>query len=501
MTNKSYRVLFGLSFCLLALAFTSCDDDFSEVGSSLVDNSNFDAELYTTNNLNTYSSSLDRVATNGLPVYQLGTYHDGVYGKTKANLLTQVSLSNPNPQFQDSAELDSVVMTIPYYSRLTEQTFEEKTYELDSVYGNGRIDFSIYRSNYYLRNFDPDDEYNSQKYYSDQASVFESNLDPDPIVEVNNYRPVAEPLTVINEDKTDTTTVSPRMRISLPKDYFKSLILDNAGSNALISNSNFRDFFRGLYFKVESETNQGVMTYLNFASEDAKITLYYNYDFTDVNGEVSNLSSSYDLNFGPSLINTFDTQNNTPPQQENIKLKGYSGSIGVVDLFPDESELDSIRDLDWLVNDANLRFYVNEEELPASYEQPERIFVYDLESGQTLSDYEFASDVLKNDILNSRRVHLGRLSEDDEGNAYYKIRLTNYMNNLMSSDSTHTKIGVSVSQNVNIPNTVATETDNDTIDQVPATSAVSPRGTILYGAQAPVEAKRLELEIFYTETQ
>jgi hypothetical protein len=255
-----------------------------------------------------------------LPVYQLGSYQDPIYGKTDANLLTQISLSNPDPQFQESAELDSVILNIPYFSTITEQTADGRTYKLDSVFGDGRIDFSIFRSNYFLRPFDPNDDFNSQAYYSDQTALFESNLDPAPIYQVQNFKPIAQQLTVITPSgsSADTSKVSPRLRVALPTDYFNDLILENTGTNVLISNSNFQDFFRGLYFKVDGADNGGVLSYLNFTSDEAKITLYYNYDFTDVSGEDSKLNSTYDLNFGPNTVNTFESEYTTLPDQENL---------------------------------------------------------------------------------------------------------------------------------------------------------------------------------------
>ncbi|MBQ0740967.1 DUF4270 family protein, partial [Aquimarina celericrescens] len=78
-------------------------------------------------------------------------YSDPVYGMSETKLLTQLSLTQTNPNFGSNPVIDSVVMTLPFYSR----QIEEDEYELDSVYGNGSFKLNVYQSNQFLRDLDP----------------------------------------------------------------------------------------------------------------------------------------------------------------------------------------------------------------------------------------------------------------------------------------------------------------------------------------------------------
>lgn len=493
---------------ILTIAFFSlaaCEDDFNDVGSSIVDNNNFDALLYDNTVLNAHSEKIESVQSNGLSSYALGIYEDAKYGKTTANVLTQLKLSKENPSFGVNPELDSVVLTLPYFATVKEQTFNSKTYKLDSVYGNTSIKLSIFRSNYFLRAFDPNDDFKPQAYYSDQGDQFEQNLEGTPIYTTNSFNPSPDEITLPKynnqTEETDTTRVSPRLRVKLPMEMFQDLIIDNEGSDKLLTNANFQNFFRGIYFKTELMENKGVMSLLRFNAEDAGITLYYRSEFEDVDGETVQNHNTFQLNFGDQIVNVFDTEyDQLPAQDGNLYLKGGEGSMAVFNLFTDQNQLDSLRDVGWLINEANLKLYVNKNELPQNQNQPERLFIYDIKNKIILKDYVLDGDVKENDVVNSRLVHLGRLSTDKNGNQYYKIRVTNYVNDIINNDSTNTKLGVVVSQNVNINTQSKVDVGNDDVSTIPTSEVVAPNGTVIYGTNGPMD-KALKLDIYYTESK
>src|SRR5690606_31261989 len=51
-----------------------------------------------------YNKGITAVQTNKLPVYQLGTLVDPIYGKRNASIISQISLSSLNPTFGDLAQ-------------------------------------------------------------------------------------------------------------------------------------------------------------------------------------------------------------------------------------------------------------------------------------------------------------------------------------------------------------------------------------------------------------
>lgn len=499
--TKRLTIVTAVIFSLVA-----CNDDFNEIGSSIVDHNNFDARLYDHASLTAHSDKITKVKSNNLSSYALGVYNDPVYGKTTANVLTQLALSRENPNFGDEPELDSVVLVVPYFSTVKGQDATGRQYDLDSVFGNGSIKLSVFRSNYFLRDFDPSDNYNPQTYYSDDIGKFEDNLEPTPLFENHNFEPSNEEVVLVTpllnpeDGEADTTKVSPQLRVKLPVAYFEEAIIDQEGTNNLQTNPNFADYFRGVYMKAEQQQGEGFFSLLNFRSEDAGIKLYYKNERTPAEGEeeATYNYNTFKLNFARQTVNVFDTEYQNLPAGDNLYVKGGEGSLAVVDLFTDENQLDSIRSTDWLVNEANLKFYVNTDEMPGDQENPHRLFIYDINNNRILKDYVMSGDVRENDVLNSRTIHLGRMESDDNG-SYYKMRITNYVNDIINNDSTNTRLGLVASQNVNIDNIIKAETANDEVTKVPMSTVLSRNGTVLYGPQAP-NGKALKLEIYYTES-
>ena len=80
----------------------ACADDLNTVGADLIDNNNFDSRLFDNTKLDVSQIEFDKVQTNILPGYLLGVYNDEIFGQTTANILTQISLSQQNPDFGDN---------------------------------------------------------------------------------------------------------------------------------------------------------------------------------------------------------------------------------------------------------------------------------------------------------------------------------------------------------------------------------------------------------------
>jgi hypothetical protein len=491
-----------LSAIVICLVFVSCEDDLAQTGSGLVGETNFNAQKYNLVSLAAKTEPIVKVQTNALSSYALGFNQDPVYGETSANILSQLRLSFPNPQFNGNPVVDSVVMLVPYFSRIESREGENVTYALDSLYGNDSYTLEIYRSNYFLRDLDPTENYEAQKYYSDQKSLFESNLESTPIHIENNFRPTASAVNVVDFDsgKLDTLSKSPRMKLRLPAAYFQQHVINKAGSDALLSNENFKNHFRGLYFKVKNNSGTPSQAYslLNLRSDEAEILIYYHIPATGVDEEDE--TGIYRLKFGGQMVNVFDTQNQNIPTGQDLYLKGGAGSMAVIDLFTEEGELEDLRANNWLINEANLSFYVNESALAGGEKQPNRLFLYDLTNGTTLADYTLDITANDNNPNISRVNHLQPLTTED-GVSFYKLRITSYIGDLLNPESerTSSRLGLVLSNNVNVFNPVTVDLPSESeIKQIPSPMVLNPYSTVLYGVNAP-EGKELKLEIFYTQ--
>ena len=101
---------------------------------------------------------------------------------------------------------------------------------------------------------------------------------------------------------------------------------------------------------------------------------------------------------------------------------------------------------------------------------------------------------------NAITQHLGKLERgNDENGDYYKIRITNHINNLLNRDSTNISLGLVVSQNVVQGGFQDLLTPEEPITSIPSSCVISPEGTVLHGNLSPNENKKLKLRIYYTD--
>ncbi len=531
---------------ILISSFIACDKDFATVGSDIIGQNNFNVDSTKEYPVIAYTNPLEPVQTNNLPVNYLGAYKDPIYGLTTASFVSQLGTNLLDPDFGENVEIDSVVMTIPYFStRVEVNSSGETIYELDSIFGNGMIDLSFYENTYFLNTVDPNTEFDSPlSYYSNTTSgngaINAALLEGPPIIissnatiptnTISNFRPSNEEIKLKVDDEI-SERLAPALRVKFDIDYWQEKILDKEGEPELSNANNFNNYFRGIYFKATPIGNDGSMALLNFGSSAANITIYYTKDpFTE---GADRVQSTYIMTFTGNRVNFLENQfdltipqGNSVTGDENLYLKGGEGSIAVVDLFNAGSfedgyspEFNAFKntfvetDVDGnyvkskrLVNEANLVFYVNQEIMQGNGDEPERIYLYDLKNNTPLIDYyvDLSNTTVPN---NSKTNHLGvlqRVGDDASGNGIkYKIKITEHINNLLMKDSTNVKLGLSVSGNVNLENSSlqynVSTTDDDEVKMSPVSSIVSPRGTILYGNNTANEQKKLYLEIYYTE--
>lgn len=503
----------------VVFSFVACEDDFETVGGNVIGEPGFNTDLYEEAEITAVTNNLAPVQTNNLPLNLLGVYSDPVFGDQTASILSQVSLSAINPDFGDQPVLDSVVLNIPYFSTQIENDADGNTqYRLDSIYGNAPFKLSILETNFFMNQFDPETNFEqAQKYYSDLGEQIEANLTGEVLYENESFLPSAKE--VIEYTETDTLRHAPRMKIKLDTAFFKKKILDKEGSTVLSSMANFRNYFRSLYLKAEKTGEDGTMMLLNLVGADAGITMYYTVQVADSGDddedgdseELVGTPKSFKLNLGPARVNTFEQEAPTVSDAQNLYLKGGEGSMVIIDLFSGvdsngdniSDELEYLRENNWLINEANLEFFVNKSAL-SGVNEPERLYLYDLTNNRFLADYILDTQGQANAMNSvSNNNHLGPLKTGANGESIsYKIKLTKHINNILNKDSTNVRLGLVVAENVNlITNSAVKQTESADVEKVPTTSVITPEATVLYGPAAQDEDKRLKLRIYYTESK
>ena len=527
------------------ISIVSCQEDFNTIGSDIIGDGSLLSQLDNTKNVVAYSRKLAPVQTNIIPVSQLGVFNDGTFGKSSISFLTQLQMETPNVIFGDSIgheiTLDSVMLYIPYYNQNTTED-GVTSYTLDSVYGASPINININESNYFLRDLDPSSNFqDAQLYYSNEATLFEANLLQNELAtEITDFIPSSEGYEIINRDTStdgstqiDTTIIAPGIRVALSNDYFQEKILGKEGAPELSNDNNFKDYFRGLYFKVNSDTEDGNL--LIFNPELATITLYYNFLRADVdssgdpvldddgNAVIDTIYNNYILRFGGINLNVFDNEltpdiaaaianPNTLEGDETLYLRGGDGIMTVINLFGEDvdsngiaDELEVLRDQEWIIDDARLKFYIDQNKVTGGNTEPERISIYNINNSTVLADY-FLDPTSSNLPADAITNHLGKIERDTDNNGVsYTINLTHHISNLINKDSTNVSLGLMTSQNVLLNGFQKLDTllnpnqELPTIKTVQRSSVISHEGTVLYGNNTLNEDKKLVLEIYYTE--
>ena len=553
------------------VSLVSCDKDFNEIGTDIVggENNHYLGDKTTEYTVQAYNQKLGPVATNNLPINPLGIFSNPAFGTTTANFVTQLEIAsaslnrtfnNVDPTlYQTLPIVDSVILNIPYFSKLKETTTNEdgeilKTYQLDSIYGESGSKFrlSVHESNYYLRNLDPETQFTEQQVFFNDNQGVENNITPG---RLNNaplentafiknadgreneafYFNKKEQITKTkNDDNEDVLARSvPSMRLHLDNNFFLNKII-NAPSGQLVNNDVFKNYFRGLYFKVESLGNSNSLAMMNFAG--GTVTVYYREDskVTDAQGVVTfnKVDKSFVMNLTGNTISLqsnsnenadYITATNSTTEATSLYLKGGQGSMAVIDLFgPDTDgngiadELEEIRTRGWLINEANLIFNIDKVKMQnAQTVEPNRIFLYDLNNKTVLVDYIFDQTTFPGYskqnkyvhggyILDENNKHLSQAKNDDgvitKKGTKYKIRITDHIKNLIRKDSTNVRLGLVVTETITNVGFTKLKAPIGTIKTVPTMSALSPLGTVLYGSHSSVpEGQRLKLEIYYTK--
>ncbi|EDP98534.1 DUF4270 domain-containing protein [Kordia algicida OT-1] len=529
----------GLVVLLVAVGFVACDDEFSTVGDEIIENNNFTTNLFADTEIVAYNQRLNPVQTNGLPVYQLGKNVDPVYGTTFASLTVQASLisGTEDPEFGDKSQAEEdedltdfeedetvteVYLNIPFFSSSSVNDDGETEVVVDSLYGNTEAEFtlSVKELTYFLRAIDENGD--PQAYFSDEdySTFVGQTLYEDTFTINKNQVEVIETdingATVFDEngDPVIAETLSPRIRVELDPQFFQDRIIDNEGSIKLSNNNIFRaeDLFRGLH--ITADDAEALML-LDF--QNANIEINYIYQKVNTQGntdpdddQVEPEKASFSLSLSSAnIINTFSTPSfdQDVTSNTNLFLKGGEGAMSIIELFgPDTDnngvadQLEEIRENGWIINDANLVFYVNNDIQVDAAEDPQRIYLYNMRDNTPLEDYIVDQTVNSSSPSLSKAVHGGILElDEDDKPLRYKIRLTEHINNVIRKDSTNVTLGLVASSDIRVVTSGQLQTGTSEKEFVPTVSNMNPFGTVLHGSTpASPEDKRLKLEIFYS---
>lgn len=597
-----------VAFAVFSVTFISCDKEFNTIGADLVGDEHFDFSTHDVA-LKAYSVATNEVQTNNLPINPLGFYNNPYFGVTKANFVSQLALSLTQPKFGTSVQIENVTLYIPYFSKVASTDADgAKTYTLDSIYGannESKMKLSVYENGYFLNSSEGANLDVAAKYYSNMDNLIDNQkrgndgsgnsvlngtrLNDSPNAQENDQFYFNKSEIVVYKTKFNTTSgileyvdandvvlanqtdvslrvvkdrLAPGIYLTLNKEFFKKKILEASTSN-LFNTNNFRQYFKGLYFKMEQNIGEeGAMAILNF--NNARLNVNYNsVDDGAVAGtdpssktfllnlgtnaagitvslqDYNYLNSSNSNAYNTGLSNPANTYGNaTFGQNERLYLKGGKGSVVYMDLFGDADvlgkdglpytdpitlqpgngipdELDLLRLKGWLINDAYLEFYVDKSAMSVNSksQEPERLYLFDATNQKTLVDFVFDSSVSSN-TKRSKVVFGGIVERDnttDKKAVKYKIRITQLINNMLNSTNANVnkniKLGLCVTESIAFTSSFYYKdkllfnlaTAADDIEYFPVASIMAQQGVVLHGTASTDADKKLKLTIHYTK--
>lgn len=407
---------------------------------------------------------------------------------------------------------------------------ENSQYRIDSIYGNrlSNLNLKVNELTYYLSNLDPDNNFEtSLKYFSSDdflskgfygKTLYDDQFQLD-FNEIRlNYKTDDPKTDDIDETKTIETRLTPRLRIPLDIEFFQSKIIDKEGSKNFSNQLDFSNYLRGIIVQI-TDSSDDIYLLLNFSN--ALIRINYEFDRYNNNLTDSDLSddfvykdyNSFIIETNGITFNNFkkSTNNNIKDgDKSKIYLKGGLGHIAKIRLFESDLNknstlLDSIRNNNWLINEANLVFYVDQEEILNwdNEELADRIFLFDMDNSSVILDYDIDNSTQS---LNNRNKYFygGILEYDDNGIPYrYKFRITEYLRELLKNDDfENSDLGLSLTSDILNKQFCSAILKNDSEKiNIPVASVLNPMGTILVGTNPKIEnlEKKLKLEIFYTD--
>ncbi|MCB9202425.1 MAG: DUF4270 domain-containing protein [Flavobacteriales bacterium] len=479
-----------IAFVLISFFLISCKNDESDFGVDLVNN---DALVGVKDSLevvsyNYYTGDTIRADNKTLERAVVGVYDENIFGKTKADFLTQVRLKLDalNPDFGTNPVVESVVLTIkPSYSvtdavSSTDGSKITTTYPLTEIVGN--IDATMTLDIYSL----------SESLGGTEDVLYSNSLEDISVEQLLGSVEVTKEIEgVVEYDKEDNTKVIseilPSIKIELDKQYFIDKIINYQGSLELNDNTKFLNYFKGLKFSVQEE-NGFLFTFnpkdldltINYKNDESSESLSYSFDLSSVyNVRNGNYQYERPAGFSDMIINS-DKVNG----DEKLYLQGMGGPRAIVKI--QESDIDRLKnkiEIEKLsIVGAKLKLYPVNNDIP---QKPPYIFAnqVDLDDSGTISDYYLFSD-LSTFGYSTGWFFNPAYSTDRE---YYELNITQHVYDIIHNSGENKPIVLDVG---NFTGTAYSTSANN--------RAYTPYRQVFYGNNTENKNK-LKIEILYTK--
>lgn len=518
-----------LGISLLCFAtIISCEKDFNDVGSNVVNNTKFetgeillDVEITSSiddPNLNLKSVRADNIAIGTLGEYWLGVYNNKNAKKIEASIVSQLSLPSNlktedvkkaaiNGEIDSIFVLDKVILKLPYTAtNIGKEADGKPKFRLDSVLGNKEIftSLKVFRNNTYLNVLDPKNPINSNSFQSDKEyEITDETIDllnEDPGF---TFKPNAtDTLVKITRSYSDGRTFNSEIKLSnkapfiaipLNKDKMKKLFWDEFKNSNFKTVAAFNNYFRGVIIKSEGDNGAILPISLLATAASASIDFHYTITrFEKKEGEVDlvykdTVPTNYSFPLSGVRNSTYKmTAATVAAPANNFTIQGTAGTMAKIKII-DDSKLKELRANNWLINDASLSLYVNQTINTDKKIVPQRLFIYqDIDKSPTQIS----------DAYTEASTFGGNLESTGDIPEKYTFSITDYISRLLRAEE-NTTIDPLILK-------VYNPTDNPIVDRTIDTNVKSynwnPRAvTLLNGNEVSNGTRKAVLKISYSK--
>ena len=383
----------------IAGLFASCNDSGS-LGLDLLPNNDgigvFKSDTFT---LKSYTIREDSLAVQQPSRILFGELNDPVFGISQVSASYQVRLLTENIILGDNLQADSLVLSLSYegYYGDTLSPLNITVYELDESLSQDSI------------------------YYSNQFVAYK----PTPLASFT-YEPRPNSVSEVNEPQiTGQDSIfkyAGVLRIPLSNEITQR-ILNASGTADLQNNTNFLQFFKGVYITAERANSSDLGASLHFVPVSLRngLFLYYTADgvrqrFDMLANNESARRNHFAFDYAGSTVGS--RINDTSSSIEATYLQA-GGGVKTILKMPYLRNL--VRDFDVAINKAELHFELIPNSNDAPFTQPNRIFAIAADS--TGSN----STTLMPDLV---EPYYGGFYEDGK----YKFIITRYIQQLLLTD-------------------------------------------------------------------
>ncbi len=360
-----HRDLLTLLISLFILG--SCTNP-SGVGLEVTPEDQISALFTDTVSIRAYTIKDDSVQSGSFTQTLFGQLNDPVFGKTVVGLALDLARPSTFTRIKSDAEIESVVLVLPYGTNFFGDTTDASTYALQVRPLAEPFQFSTY----------------SNRQWQVRPEVIGSTL----LTRYAYKSTDSVYVTKYLDGKDSIIRVAPQLRIPLDKEYFKSLMGYSIDSITMSTAAGFRNHVKGLYLSIDPDASTGIGGLMSFVAREgvSGVELIYRQPaeltgdglgmdtvrtFFEISPAIYTSTQSYVQGMASSVQNQYPqeilAQMDTPVAgKEEIYLHAPTGLRGKI-VFPN---IDHLKGKGISINKAELVLYVDLDKMDGPFSQP-----------------------------------------------------------------------------------------------------------------------------------